>query len=445
MLAVGAGSVVLMMITFWNVELANKTKTAAMRSEASSLALTVAPLRVADDENAAVYYDQAFPYMIELPDKVGVAWVEALDAPTWNADDTALKDYLTRSRRALALLRRGAAQRGCHFERDYSRPSADMLLPELAGLKQAGRLLCLSARQRAQTGDVRGALADLDAALSVARHTASESLLISILVGVAIERVALQTLQALMAAPDVATAGKAWPLPQLDAPYSHRRSMRRAMQMEEAFGLTIYADIASARRGSDLFMLVQTVDAERTSRQMIDELIHGLADPVLLPLWRVFLMDADLASYRAVMASFRERLSQPYVRVAKHAQARFEALERDLDGPLASMIVPALNKVILRSVQAEARRRLAQLGLALTRHRARHDGALPASLDALDPSLIPGIPIDPYTGKPLLLKVGPTTWTLYSVGPDGVDDGGKPLDPDAGLEGKGDLIFTLGR
>jgi len=48
------------------------------------------------------------------------------------------------------------------------------------------------------------------------------------------------------------------------------------------------------------------------------------------------------------------------------------------------------------------------------------------------------VPI-PLSGKPLVYRAQGTNWLLYSVGPDVVDDGGKPAE--GRLAGKGDLFF----
>jgi hypothetical protein len=55
---------------------------------------------------------------------------------------------------------------------------------------------------------------------------------------------------------------------------------------------------------------------------------------------------------------------------------------------------------------------------------------------------MPQVPLDPFTGQPLKLK--PTAYgvVVYSVGPDGVDDGGQPLTDDH--PPKGDIRVRIG-
>ncbi|WP_422927390.1 hypothetical protein [Singulisphaera sp. PoT] len=86
---------------------------------------------------------------------------------------------------------------------------------------------------------------------------------------------------------------------------------------------------------------------------------------------------------------------------------------------------------------------LSELGLRV--YREEH-GTLPVSLGALAPTILVRIPFDPFISKnhPLNYHPDSTSLMLYSVGPDGRDDGGKPMTgqtPDA----LGDLAFPLDR
>jgi hypothetical protein len=58
----------------------------------------------------------------------------------------------------------------------------------------------------------------------------------------------------------------------------------------------------------------------------------------------------------------------------------------------------------------------------------REKGQDPASLDQLVPEFLPAVPIDVYSGQPLKCKAGPQGPLIYSVGRDGVDDGGRFTD-----------------
>lgn len=55
-------------------------------------------------------------------------------------------------------------------------------------------------------------------------------------------------------------------------------------------------------------------------------------------------------------------------------------------------------------------------------------GAYPQTLRGLVPGFLPRVPIDPFSGiAPLRYRRTKNTYILWSIGPDGIDDGGKPV------------------
>jgi hypothetical protein len=74
-------------------------------------------------------------------------------------------------------------------------------------------------------------------------------------------------------------------------------------------------------------------------------------------------------------------------------------------------------------LRLEATVRLLQTELAIHLYREDH-GELPERLDRLVPDYLPGLPLDPYTRQPLVYRKTGDAWVIYSVGHDGVDDGG---------------------
>ncbi len=66
--------------------------------------------------------------------------------------------------------------------------------------------------------------------------------------------------------------------------------------------------------------------------------------------------------------------------------------------------------------------------LAVERYRLAHDGRVPAALSEMAPSLLPAVPVDPYSGEPIKYRLTPERYVVYSVGPDGKDDGGADVE-----------------
>ena len=81
-------------------------------------------------------------------------------------------------------------------------------------------------------------------------------------------------------------------------------------------------------------------------------------------------------------------------------------------------------RLIVTGMDAAYRRVLCML--AVERFRLDND-ALPETLNDLAPKYIESIPLDPFDGNPLRYKKLETGYSIYSIGPDCIDDGGKSL------------------
>jgi hypothetical protein len=75
--------------------------------------------------------------------------------------------------------------------------------------------------------------------------------------------------------------------------------------------------------------------------------------------------------------------------------------------------------------------------LAIRDYQFDHRG-LPESLQALVPNQLNKLPLDPFTGQPFVYHVTDGGFELYSLGPDGIDDGRAPFDRTTQL---GDIVL----
>jgi hypothetical protein len=99
---------------------------------------------------------------------------------------------------------------------------------------------------------------------------------------------------------------------------------------------------------------------------------------------------------------------------------------------------PAREKAKVRHELAVAHIRLLATELGLRCFEAEA-GQAPATLDRLVPKYLSRVPMDPFSGQPLVYQAQGTNWLLYSIGPDRVDNGGQS----AGRGGlKGDVLYT---
>jgi hypothetical protein len=112
-------------------------------------------------------------------------------------------------------------------------------------------------------------------------------------------------------------------------------------------------------------------------------------------------------------------------------RARIAEIERDNQrgkaGLFGRLTLPALGKVLESECKGRVFYRCAEVLVAATRcHLAT--GSLPENAAALAPDHLAAVPLDPFTiDAPLRLKrTDDGGLVVYSVGPDGEDDGGPP-------------------
>ena len=98
--------------------------------------------------------------------------------------------------------------------------------------------------------------------------------------------------------------------------------------------------------------------------------------------------------------------------------------------PFSALMFSNAGKKIFRVSfeRAATQNRLLLTQLALQAYRAE-TGAFPNDLQALTPKYVPNAPFDPFApDKPLHYRRDGAAYLLYSIGPDGVDDNGTPID-----------------
>jgi len=95
--------------------------------------------------------------------------------------------------------------------------------------------------------------------------------------------------------------------------------------------------------------------------------------------------------------------------------------------PFNAMIVPVYRSSEFSFVRNDTEDALLIAKLALRTYFTEH-GTYPNSLNDLTPNYLKTVPIDPFGTGPLKYQTTGAGYLLYSIGPDCVDDGGKPID-----------------
>ncbi|GDX96098.1 hypothetical protein LBMAG47_17620 [Planctomycetia bacterium] len=406
------------------------------RIEAAQIMQSVAPPQPLLDDDAAPLYLQALASLDADDVLTGPESPLSSAPPRVDVTSAAVTDLLARHAGTLDVLRRAADRPGCRFVRDWSRPSLAMILADVAWVRQAARLLAIDARRRAADGDMAAALADVVRLRRMAMHVAAEPFLISGLIGAAVDTWNLETLVAILPAVTAADAAAAAE-PAIDDLVRGPVSFQRHIIGEEAFGLAGIASLADGSLADD------------------ENLQVGPPPRGALILFRCFSLPNDLAMYKSCMRQSRALLER-----ADMPRSTFRELDREATtignefmasrkSVLVGMIGPAIHAIPIHAIlkaqtSNRARHRAAEMILAATRARLK-TGSLPESADSLVPEFLIALPADPYRDQgPLTVRIDAAGWLVYSVGPDGEDDGGPPQDSEH-VDGNDDVGLRLSR
>jgi hypothetical protein len=93
---------------------------------------------------------------------------------------------------------------------------------------------------------------------------------------------------------------------------------------------------------------------------------------------------------------------------------------------MLSMDATTWGGVARRVMAAEVAKRTVITAIALKRYQLKH-GNYPPDLNSLVSEFVPAVPLDPVDGQPLRYRLkADGMFLLYSIGPNGKDDGGNP-------------------
>lgn len=305
--------------------------------------------------------------------------------------------------------------------------TADMISTSLDVLAQSrgvAHLLQNDAWRRAEEGDIAGAMQSCRAILALARSVGDEPVILAALVRIAEAHIAVGALERTLA--------------QGRAPEEELKAMQELIRREMAAPFLV-----TAMRG------------ERASFDVIAaELQHGKVKVSGLvgrraPTWEDWLLDhfpvVALQGRPECLRLLNKAVEASKLPPEKQA-AEMDTIEKEIRGNsnlLARTLLPAVTKVSHAHCRNQANLSCALCAVAAERYRLHH-GAWPVALqDLVDGGWIEAVPIDPFDGQPLRYKRVPGEGVvIYSVGLDGVDNGGV-LDRERMLQPGTDLGFLL--
>ena len=285
------------------------------------------------------------------------------------------------------------------------------------------RLLSLQAQTQAAKGNWNGAMqSDLDS-VQMGEMMPHGSTLIGKLVGIACEaigrRPAWETVSHLNSLQAKTAARRLERISSFHVPFAE--TLQEGEWAEQASLLELMQKPDWSSKLTSLIEMSQEMQKPGWSGSLINPSEAGNGT------WRhrLLALRVELTGKRTITRNYARYMDQSIANAKQPYAAHPPAPVRPSD-PL-SQIMPRYATVDLNDVKAETQNRLLLVPLALCAYQQDH-GAYPEKLTALVPAYLSAVPTDPFAlSGPLRYKLTGKTYVLYSVGPDGKDDGGKPI------------------
>jgi hypothetical protein len=140
--------------------------------------------------------------------------------------------------------------------------------------------------------------------------------------------------------------------------------------------------------------------------------------------WSRVYSDEDFVRYLDMYRSALEVARQPSTQAVARAEHLITDYANNVISECGQAVQVAWSKGWKASIETDARLTVLHTSLALERFRISHNGSIPATLSELVPDYLIELPRDTLAAKPLGFKTLPRGYVVYSIGADGVDDGG---------------------
>lgn len=415
--------------------------------EQDSSALLLQAIALLDRDKNVLSTNPPLAMHMVAPGRARISWqqpaiVNDKDSNSWAEVETVWEHDSA----ALALLRQIPPHPSFDFNLPYQKGFAAMPLKHLAPAKGSASHLSAAALMELHRGDPDAATQDIRAMLAVVNGMAHDRLAISELVRLAIAGIANNATWELLQATNV-TESELSSLQQDWAGLEFIQAGENALLVERAAGL---AEFAPMRQSNDeLMKLSGPVGSwdwnDLFSLDTLPAVLRQWKFPLDVLRWRYWWSYADeirtLQGEQVLLETYRQaRTNASLLPLAERQDKRLEHVMGGTNGQevlvwlgnltqsdlrdLMSSSVWSLRRTFAKVMRAETSRRMTITAIALKRYQLKH-GQFPENLEALTPDFLPAGLLDPMSGKPFhYRRDGADDFLLYSVGDDGMDDGG---------------------
>ncbi|HLJ96094.1 MAG TPA: ABC transporter permease subunit [Gemmataceae bacterium] len=317
-------------------------------------------------------------------------------------ETVAIRNLLAAAQPALIEARRLSEMPTGNLPVAWSRDGWSTPLPHVQDARLPVNLLTLDVLLRAQEEDAEGALASCMAILNTGRSLGDTPLLIPVMVRTAIVEAALVQIERTLAQGRPSEAALA--------------AVQHLLEDEDRQPLLLVGLRGERACCNQFFEALRSGDAQA---EQIFDMNRRMNLDMLLPSYL-----RSLKSEEAEVLRQHTQLVEAAKLPVEQQEARFLQIGTVLQRSLAGWFFPRVAPVLASDRLMHAQLRSTLTALAAERYRCTH-GDWPTGLTALVPEYLVDVPLDPYDGQPLRYSRLADGVVVYSVGPDGTDNGGK--------------------
>jgi hypothetical protein len=400
--------------------LENELSAVRERGEPLSLKEAAPPL-IPDAENAAVVYGRAFKLLPKLSGEEQTTLIQFGRSGSDRDKDVSpdkIRPILAKSQDALAVAEEASKMPRCRFPVNYE-AGAGALFPHLSHLREITRLWAARARLNAMEGRPAEAISDVEAILSVARQLNDEPVLVTKLVQYSSIALADRGLKSVLESSSP-TAQELQPLYDEVAKIDLYSAFVHALEGERALGLWVFDTLQknpaqlSALDGGDEGVFLSKL-TQMPGYRVVSE--PYLRKDELFYLKR---MDKQIELAKAHRRPEREgpvsNTSDGSIFKDEHIRFPWYAL-------ISKLMLPSFVVASEKRDQAVATLSLMQGAMALSVYK-QQTGQYPSNVTEVVTKTGWSLNKDPFTDRDLTYHREGKGYLLYSLGPNGRDDGG---------------------
>jgi hypothetical protein len=383
---------------------------------------------------------------IVAPGRALVAWRQAV-LPTGDSTNIwpGLREEIAARRDALAAARAALARPALVMNLDYSQ-GFTLMLAHLAAFKRTAQFFSAAVVLDLHEGRISEAGDNLRGLTALASRYKDEPVVLSSLVRLALATIAVNTTWEALQAPDwtdehLATLQADW------AAMDFRSQAETALAMERAVTMNTIADLRTSPRAMTGFGAAGGGGSTSALKELWElgqgvlndpgkgfkELVQRYPAYWAWKWWWSYEDELVQMQYiQAALTALREVGAEGFSAALDRCAQAGQKIRRA--HPKAGAwfgfgFGEMAENYLARVRAAEIQRHLLVAAIALQRFHLRH-GHYPETLAALVPEFCPEAPRDPVDGRPLRYRLDADgSFLLYSVGENGLDDGGDPSLP----------------